>query len=219
MTSDEATKSGYWEHYYSEHSHDKPQPPSQFAAFVIQEVQPIALAIDIGCGSGRDTFFFARHGVRAMGIDGSHVVIDTCSASAARQGIANLSFECVAVESNDLKQTLDRSLDGLEGTAMAYARFFLHAITEEEQQQFLDTVSSALRQGDVFAAEFRTTRDAPLSKVTAQHYRRYVDPSLLITEMVEHGFTATYMVEGFGYAKYKNDDAYVARLLFRKDKA
>lgn len=219
MTSDEAKKSGYWEQYYLEHSHDKPQPPSQFAAFVIQEIQPLALAIDVGCGSGRDTFFFARHGVRAMGIDGSHVVIDACSASAARQGIPNLSFECVAVESNELKQILDRSLGGLEGTAVAYARFFLHAITEEEQQHLLDTVGGALRQGDVFAAEFRTTRDAPLSKVTAQHYRRYVDPSLLVTEMAERGFITTYMVEGFGYAKYKSDDAYVARLLFRKDRA
>jgi cyclopropane fatty-acyl-phospholipid synthase-like methyltransferase len=219
MTPDEATKSGYWEQYYSEHSHDKPQPPSQFAAFVIQEVQPIALAIDIGCGSGRDTFFFARHGVRAMGIDGSHVVIDSCSASVTRQGISNLSFECVAVESSDLKRVLDRSLDGLEGIAVAYARFFLHAITEDEQRQLLDTVCSALRQGDVFAAEFRTTRDAPLSKVTAQHYRRYVDPSLLINEMAGRGFATTYMVEGFGYAKYKSDDAYIARLLFRKDRA
>lgn len=216
---DEAAKTEYWEQYYSQHTHDAPQAPSQFAAFVIQEVQPIALVFDIGCGFGRDTFFFARHGVSAMGIDGSHVAIDACSTSTTRQGFRNLSFKCITVESNNLKQTLLQSLDGLEGTAVVYARFFLHAITVEEQQHFLDTVCSALREGDVVAAEFRTTRDAPLSKVTARHFRRYIAPSLLITEMAERGFTTTYMVEGFGYAKYKSDDAHVARLLFQKDKA
>jgi trans-aconitate methyltransferase len=219
MASNEATKSGYWEGYYAEHSRDTPQPPSQFAAFVIQEVQPMALAIDIGCGSGRDTLIFARHDVRALGIDGSHVVIDNCSASAAKQNVPNLSFECTAVESSDLGQILVRALEGIEGTAVAYARFFLHAITEDEQRHLLDTLEKNLRKGDIFAAEFRTTRDAPLSKVTEQHYRRYVAPSSLVAEMAVRGFETTYMVEGFGYAKYKNDDAHVARLLFRKEKA
>lgn len=66
------------------------------------------------------------------------------------------------------------------------------------------------------AAEFRTIRDAQQAKVTAEHYRRFVNPLVFMANANTAGFATDYFVEGFGYAKYKDDDAHVARCLMRK---
>lgn len=51
-----------------------PRLPSQFAIFVGNEVMteslpPVASVIDVGCGNGRDAFFFARLGYDVGGLD------------------------------------------------------------------------------------------------------------------------------------------------------
>lgn len=102
---------------------------------------------------------------------------------------------------------------------MAYARFFLHAITDSEELAFFEGMSAALREGDRLAVEYRTIRDAEGEKVTAAHYRRFVEPAGVIANAAEAGFAVEYAVEGTGFAKYLKDDAYVARTVFRKTKA
>ena len=39
----------------------------------------------------------------------------------------------------------------------------------------------------------------------------------IIAKIYQCNMQLTYHVEGFGYAKYKSDDAYVARLIFASD--
>ena len=70
--------------------------------------------------------------------------------------------------------------------------------------------------GDILALEFRTSRDEFLSKVTESHYRRFINPLAVVAKGNHLGFSCEYFVEGFGYAKYKSDDAHVARIIFRK---
>ena len=103
-----------------------------------------------------------------------------------------------------------------DGAAMAYARFFLHAITDNEELAFFKDMSAALHEGDRLAVEYRTVRDEAGQKVTAAHYRRFVEPAQVIANAAKFGFTVEYEVEGYGFAKYLNDDAYVARSVFRK---
>ena len=66
------------------------------------------------------------------------------------------------------------------------------------------------------ALEFRTEKDEKLTKSTPEHYRRFVSSSNVISYALKLGYVCDYQVEGFGYAKYKNDDAYVSRLLMKK---
>ena len=99
---------------------------------------------------------------------------------------------------------------------MAYARFFLHAITDAEETAFFAAMGAALREGDHLAVEYRTLRDAVGKKTTAAHYRRYIEPSQVIINAARFGFVVEYAAEGFGFAKYLDDDAYVARTVFRK---
>ena len=109
----------------------------------------------------------------------------------------------------------DRLRDG-EGPKALYARFFIHAITDEEEQVLLDLAAAVTRPGDLLAVEYRTIRDQVGAKETEAHYRRFVLPATFQARALERGFEVTYAVEGFGFAKYRHDDAYVARTLFRR---
>jgi cyclopropane fatty-acyl-phospholipid synthase-like methyltransferase len=216
MTSAETAKSDYWERYYSGEASSRVPPPSQFAAFVAQEAEEGSTFIDVGCGSGRDGLFFAQRGFALTGIDASHAAVDHCRDIAARMGLAHASFVCASVDSTAFGAALASAVAASRGKAVLSARFFLHAITEEEQAHLFDAAASALRPGDLVAVEDRTTRDASLAKETSSHYRRFIDPAQLIVEMAGRGFAVEYAVEGFGFAKYRHDDAHVARAVFRK---
>ena len=105
---------------------------------------------------------------------------------------------------------------GEGGPRLVYARFFVHAITEAEEVTLLDLAAAIADPGDLFAVEYRTIRDSSGAKVTAKHFRRFVMPAAFEARALARGFDVTYSVEGFGFAKYRQDDAYVARTLFRR---
>ena len=48
----------HWNNYYSENS--KPFQESDFATFVLKQLTKNSTIIDIGCGNGRDSVFFAK---------------------------------------------------------------------------------------------------------------------------------------------------------------
>ena len=100
--------------------------------------------------------------------------------------------------------------------ACVYARFFLHAITEKEQLAFFDTLSQRLAIGQIAAFEFRTSSDQFLKKHAPPHFRRYQQAKAVTSLMKERGFQRQYLVEGQGFAKYQNEDAIVARCIYKK---
>ncbi|WP_292637665.1 class I SAM-dependent methyltransferase [Mesorhizobium sp.] len=206
----------YWDEFYSTKDARQASLPSQFAAFVTQEAGDAHLIIEVGCGTGRDSFFFARHGFEVVAIDGSHAAIDRCEEMRRLGSLSGASFVCASVGSPDFLPALQEARAKADGSVLAYARFFLHAITEKEEHAFLSDMATVLKAGDRIALEYRTVRDASGAKVTPAHYRRFVDPSEVFASAGRLGFTVEYAVEGFGFAKYRDDDAYVARCILGK---
>jgi SAM-dependent methyltransferase len=204
----------YWDQFY--HSDDPSDlvQPSQFAAFVLSEISRSTIVIDLGCGTGRDTLFFLQHGHKVLSIDASESALATCTALGKKRALVP------AVIHSDIQDPLleGRLLNFVEQATepnlLLYARFFLHAITESGETSVLDLARklSEIRKTRV-AVEFRTKRDAALPKATAAHYRRYVDPLELIGKASALGLRTEYFVEGFGYAKWRDDDAHVARCI------
>jgi len=209
-------KERYWNAFYAK-GDGKIDPPSQFAAFVLQEATHVGLIIEVGCGGGRDSFFFARHGMNVAAIDGAEAAIASCQKAGTLAGLQNASFHCAAVGSPEFPRVV-RSLreSGSTPTALVYARFFLHALTDEEEDAFFEGVAAALLPDDLVALEYRTVRDSSGLKSTPTHYRRFIDPSTVFAKASDHGLVVEYAVEGFGFAKYRQDDAYVARCILRK---
>ncbi len=210
-------RSRYWNGYYSECN--LPSIPSQFAVFVLNENPSAETIIDIGCGTGRDSLFFSRQGLFCIGVDGSESAIEHCSLTASSNAISNAEFLRGDLNDARLIEDINRILDHkkIEGPVVIYARFLVHAITDDEEKSLIDLADSLLRdRGGSVALEFRTERDKLQPKVTGTHFRRYVDPVHFFTRAQKNGFEVDYFVEGFGFAKYKQDDAHVARFILKR---
>jgi len=203
---------GYWNQYYRSPSNRV--PPSQFAAFIANEYHEHDLMVDVGCGNGRDTIFFAQLGFRTVGIDAAEVAVAHCSSliNGSDRPDGYNRFLCRNVLELPDEMGLLGSIKNVK--KVIYSRFFLHAIDLNEEQAFFDFAFASMQSDDVIAVEFRTSQDAGRAKVTGAHYRRYIDASDLVQSLVDrHSAQVLYFTEGTGLAKYKTDDAHVCRLV------
>ena len=214
MSTPATDRDDYWASFYAAKSKGgRLMPPSQFAAFVAQEIEPECALYDIGCGNGRDSIFFAEMGFKVVSLDASEAAISVARQKAGERGLDNIQFLTENVKGPALSTSI-RQLGGK--TACVYSRFFLHAITEDEQSAFFDALAETLLSGHRIAFEYRTTADQALEKDAPPHYRRYQDAAAVNAQLADRGFTQLYAIEGQGYAKYKAEDAIVARCLFEK---
>ena len=63
------------------------------AAFLLPHLRPDAEVLDVGCGPGTITLGLARRAGRVVGLDMSAEMVEACRDLAAREGLANASFE------------------------------------------------------------------------------------------------------------------------------
>ena len=63
----------YWNKFYKNFSLEE---ETSFANFIAKKVQPNKKLLDIGCGNGRDTIFFKKNFLKAVGIDNSKTAIN-----------------------------------------------------------------------------------------------------------------------------------------------
>jgi len=200
----------YWNGFYDNKKLGIERVPSQFAAFVMSEFHDIENVIEVGSGAGRDALFFASLGKKVLGLDASAVAIEICKDRAVKEAV-NARFMKHDISNNDFSD-LDVA-NFSSSKKLIYARFFLHAIDEEAENAFFKLCQKLCCKDDVVALEFRTERDINQSKETDIHYRRYINPLDFIKRVVKYDFNVDYFVEGFGLAKYKQDDAHVARFV------
>ena len=201
----------YWDNYYKDATIGG--VPSQFATFILNEFRDRDRFVDIGCGNGRDSFFMATHGKTVLAADGSQQAVTSCQDKADATGLSNIRFEQIDFASDEsCAAFLKRNAADWTGS-IVYARFFVHAIDEDEERRFLQLSKALVANGGLLCLEFRTDRDELQRKVTATHYRRFVSPVSFIAALHEHDLKVDYFCEGFGMAKYRDDDAHVARFV------
>lgn len=207
----------YWDDFYKKNH--APSSPSQFAAFIRAELPGYDNVIDFGCGNGRDSFFFAWQGCRVLGIDSSVSAIRSCNKNIrTKKQAARIQFvSCDVSNFDELWKKLD-AWPLKKNKTILYARFFLHAIDDESEKNFLGHLSKIKWEGDLkLCIEARTMEDEFHTKVTDLHYRRFIDPNLLVRRIVDFGFSLEYLFQGTGLAKHKEDDACVVRAIFGRN--
>lgn len=205
----------YWDWFYSDARFDVDDIPSQFAAFSLGEFRDADLLFDIGCGTGRDSFFFSRYIDRINSLDSSTAAIEYCNRKITHQDLSNIQTTVANIqEFDELKEIFLAELES-SSFPVLYARFFLHAIDESGQDGFLRLAELISSHNGYIAVEFRTQRDEQQAKVTQSHYRRYINPLEFMEHAQSYGLSLIYFAEGFGFAKYKNDDAHVARIVLK----
>ncbi len=165
----------YWDQFYAKTN--LARDPSTFCKYIIQKgiLRKGATLLDIGCGNGRDTFAFRKASIAAFGLDASQSAVATNIAYAHKQGIEETIFRAVDVcSAQEMK-------DYTEYDAI-YARFFVHAITEQQQAVFMQYLAH-LNPNTKVLLEFRTDKDHMFQLSTkvgsregkTDHYRRFIN--------------------------------------------
>jgi len=201
----------YWDLFYKTQLNKiKINHPSQFAIFTIGEAEDITTLIEFGCGNGRDASFFSYHFKKVYALDGSNEVIDKNKKQYLK--INNLKF----LKFN-LNDKFDKDQILLNKKKALYARFFLHALTNSEIKSFFNLCSNLLKKNDRLYIEYRTEKDKERHKETQKHYRNFINPNTINKLLKQFNLKNLYFVKGLGFAKYKNDDAFVARHIIEKN--
>src|SRR5699024_4899038 len=122
-------KMNYWNDFYKQH--ENLEPSSFFHAVEERLESSNLLVIDLGCGTGRDSFAFARRGYRVYGIDGSVAAIQKNEelASKAPYHYRPVFREVdVSVEHSvrELFQEIESIRQAENLNLLIYARFFFH---------------------------------------------------------------------------------------------
>jgi SAM-dependent methyltransferase len=213
---------GYWNDYYAGKRPDEPWSlsPSPFAAFTAEHRERGRL-LEIGCGNGRDSLFFASQGFDVHGVDYCETAVALC-AERARQAAAPAQFEPLNLY--DVAQVAAFINANADAFDTLYARFFVHAVTETGEAELLKLAARVLKPGGRVYLEFRTREDGraavgrPISDSEREdgHYRRFIDVDALIEHAGRHGFSVAYRVAGHGMAAFGGEDPHVARLVLEK---
>lgn len=203
----------YWSNFYARTEFDS---GSTFFELVDARPDMPGTVLDIGCGNGRDSYAFATAGRSVLGLDRSQVGVRHATAKAAEMGLSDrLRFAaCDVSDQVALREHLSTAISASDGPVLFYLRFFLHSITEELQEQVLTVISDCARQGDVFAAEFRTDKDQTLPKTYGKHYRRYQNgPEFGAALGDRYGFKVVEEQQGTGLAPYQGEDPELYRVV------
>lgn len=176
----------YWHNYYSKQPELSFQP-SDFAAFVRKYINAGDTIIDLGCGNGRDSVYFARAGVNTVGVD---QCVDL---------ITNLN---IVNEYPNLRYVVG-NLGGLKldvKPTHCYSRFSLHSIDEWYEAKLLSWVVNNTSR--YFFIETRSDEDILVGKST-DHYRRFINMNTLLSNLMFVGFDIKYAELSRGFSKYK----------------
>ncbi|MBB6021632.1 SAM-dependent methyltransferase [Paenibacillus sp. JGP012] len=211
----------YWNQFYKNFNLVEESTFCKFVKALINDTE--IKVLDVGCGSGRDAFSFARSGYEVIGIDRSEESIKFNNKIKEDFSEINdkISFHTIDIsnkeEFSNYFTSFRKSSTNKNRKILVYLRFLLHSITEETEEKLLEVLSKNMIKGDVIAAEFRTIEDRDIDKHFQNHYRRFVIAEDLLGCLVEkYNFEKKYYKKGQGMSIYKSEDPYLARLVVQR---
>ena len=204
----------YWENFYSA---AKINIPSQFCALFTNEIDKELSIIEFGCGNGRDSIFLAQHGYNVYALDACHIAIDNCTNKTKMMSNIKFFQGDVSNEADITNIIKIAREENVKKNIVAYSRFFLHSINEEQENSFLMSLSNNLKSGEYIYFEFREKKDELLNKTYNDHYRRYINEKEFRANLEnKYGFNVNYCYTGKGMAKYFDEDPIVCRIIASK---
>ena len=128
--------------------------------------------------------------------------------------LLNILFK--RLQSNKLKTLHNKKID------IIYARFFLHAINEANENKFLNIIKKDFKDNIIIALEFRTTKDVlrkkgkkiSINERLTDHYRRFIDINNFKKKLEKMKFKILYIKSGINLSKSQNDNPHLCRIVF-----
>ena len=206
----------HWNNFYKKF---KLKKSSNFAKFVFRNgfINKKSKIIEVGCGNGRDTFFFMKRRIRIISLDKSDQAIKVNKAN----------FKNVFLKAdvcNFTNQKLKYFKTKYEFNVI-YARFFLHTLNYEDEKKIFFFCNNIINEKGLLLLEFRTIKDPLMKKGrkiskterVTDHYRRFIESKQVINSL-KNNFKLIYKTESFGLARFKDENPHICRLIFKKIK-
>ena len=200
----------YWNSYYKKHKCDQ---PSLFAKSILKLLNKGADLLELGCGNGRDSLYFAHNGINVTAIDVSEQAISLLKRKReANTDFIHGDFVCLTKEY-------------MEEFDYCYSRFTMHAIDKEQECQVIKAIYGALRKDGRLFIEVRSVNDEIYGKgievgrdsyVFDEHFRRFIRKNELEDELKINGFIIEYSEENRGFAPFKGEDPLIIRIIAKK---
>lgn len=207
----------YWNQYYTDKKLENVEKlePSLFARYVFEKyMEKEKQLIELGCGNGRDSLWFAEKGLCVTGIDSSEIVIKDLQKRMSSDWCTFICDDFVSAESIYQIQY-----------DYCYSRFTLHAINERQEDQILEKAYGMLKEEGCLFIEARSIHDGKygLGKQVERnafiydgHYRRYIEQSELILKLKKIGFVIVENAESSQFAPKEGENAVCIRVVARK---
>ena len=204
----------YWEQYYLKQNAEL--MPSLFAHYVADLLKDThSDIVELGCGNGRDSVFFAKRGHNVDAIDQCYNEI--CFLIKQYQGIDNLDFRC-----DDFTDLVDD-----EPYDVVYSRFTLHSVNKEREKRTLEWAYRNLKKGGLLCIEVRGQKNEiykvgePVENDTDafildNHYRRFLNFNNLCDDLKNLGFSLDSAAEDKDFAPYNGQNETYIRVIARK---
>lgn len=200
----------YWEKYYE--NNPNPVEASTFAKFCEGFISDNKTFIELGCGNGRDSVFFAEKNLIVTAVDQVEKEIEYLN---KKFGSDNLTFVA-----NDFSK-----LGSDNGYDYIYSRFTLHSVDSEAETRVLNWIKDNLNNNGLFFLEVRSINDPMFKKGEklsdnenmTSHYRRYLDFENTIDKLEKIGLKIVYKLESQGLSVYKDDDPMLIRIVAKKE--
>lgn len=193
----------YWENFYS--SAGAPAEPSLFAQYVAREyLQGNSSVVELGCGNGRDSIYFASKGMRVMAVDQCKHQIRLLN-----QTHEGSSVNFVAKDFTVMEPTNDHNA--------VYSRFTLHSVSEKSEDRVISWSAAQLKTGNPFLIEARGLNNELFGVgkqvegerdafVHDNHYRRFIHLPQITKKLERVGFSIVQAEEASGFSPYNGTD-------------
>lgn len=203
----------YWENYYKGKSII--EEPSLFAQECLKkQLKNNDFLIELGCGTGRDAVFFAKHLKKVVAIDQSAITISNLKQNIS---LPNIEFIC-----DDFTKTQE-----IDNFNVAYARFTMHAITEKQETSLIKWISSKIKPKGLFLIEGRSTNNELYGKgfklpntkhvyIYNKHKRRFLECKTLTSKLNKYNFTIIECIEKKGFSPTNQNDETFVRIIAEK---
>tara|TARA_B100000767_G_C19774631_1_gene541861 strand:+ start:4550 stop:5182 length:633 start_codon:yes stop_codon:yes gene_type:complete len=201
----------YWNKFYKKKIISD---ESTFAKFTYAKIKnQKGKILDIGCGNGRDSFFFNKKGYEVTAIDISQKAIQKNS----KKKRERLSFKKFDIGS-------DKEVGKFE---IIYCRFFLHTVDQFLEKKLIELIKKSKKENTIVFFEFRNFKDKIFGKFKSSdhnkviefekgHFRRIIDP----TKFKKSFIVATrakiiYEKSSINLSIVKKDNPNLSRMIFK----
>lgn len=177
---------------------------SDFAEYIFNHFLKRGDSImDLGCGDGIDSIYFMKMGLNVTAVD-----------QTIPQSFINKFYKDITIAKSDAILFLNK----LKGKYFnhIFARFFLHAIDDLEEDLILPLIYKRLCKNGYLHIETRTLSSLEMAPVFNNqkrsimqydgHYRRFVPPEAIRTKLEINKFKIVYMKEDYGFSSLNPQD-------------